>query len=74
MASSASRVASLLTVAALAATLNACTPKPNGPEPTAEKFFADLATGDTAAAAELSDRPADARAALNEAWSWQTKY
>ncbi|HEX3546639.1 MAG TPA: NTF2-like N-terminal transpeptidase domain-containing protein, partial [Mycobacterium sp.] len=65
----ASKAAGLLTVAALAATLNACTPKPNGPEPTAEKFFAALATGDTAAAAELSDRPADARAALNEAWA-----
>ena len=50
-------------------TLNACTPKPNGPEPIAEKFFAALATGDTAAAAELSDKPADARAALNEAWA-----
>ena len=54
---------------ALAVTLNACTPKPNGPEPIAEKFFAALATGDTAAAAELSDKPADARAALNEAWA-----
>ena len=52
--STASRAASLLTVAAVAAALNACTPKPNGPEPTAEKFFAALATGDTAAAAELS--------------------
>jgi Penicillin binding protein transpeptidase domain/NTF2-like N-terminal transpeptidase domain len=67
--SSASRSASLLTVAALVVTLNACTPKPNGPEPTAEKFFTALATGDTAAAAELSDHPADARAALNEAWA-----
>ena len=67
--SSASKAAGLLTVAVLAATLNACTPRPIGPEPTAEKFFAALATGDTAAAAELSDRPADARAALNEAWS-----
>ena len=56
-------------VAAVVATLNACTPKPNGPEPIAEKFFAALATGDTAAAAELSDKPADARAALNEAWA-----
>jgi cell division protein FtsI/penicillin-binding protein 2 len=56
-------------VAAVIVTLNACTPRPNGPEPTAEKFFAALATGDTAAAAELSDRPADARAALNEAWA-----
>jgi hypothetical protein len=69
MATSVSRVAALLTVAAVVATLNACTPKPNGPEPTAEKFFAALATGDTAAAAELSDRPADARQALNEAWA-----
>ena len=69
MASSVSRVAALLTVAAVVATLNACTPKPNGPEPTAEQFFTALATGDTAAAAELSDRPADARAALNEAWA-----
>ena len=58
-----------LTVAAVVATLNACTPAPNGPEPTAEKFFAALATGDTAAAAELSDRPAEARQALNEAWA-----
>jgi hypothetical protein len=53
----------------VAATLNACTPKPNGPEPVAEKFFAALATGDTGAAAELSDKPADARAALNAAWA-----
>src|SRR5689334_22612524 len=67
--STATRAASLLTVAAVVASLNACTPKPNGPEPVAEKFFAALATGDTAAAAELSDKPADARAALNEAWA-----
>jgi cell division protein FtsI/penicillin-binding protein 2 len=62
----------VLTVAAVAVSLagvTACTPKPNGPEPTAEKFFAALATGDTAAAAELADRPADARQALNEAWA-----
>ena len=69
MATSVSRVAALLAVAAIVATVNACTPKPNGPEPTAEKFFAALATGDTAAAAELSDRPADARQAINEAWA-----
>ena len=69
MASSASRTAGLLTVAAVVATLNACTPRPNGPEPAAEQFFAALATGDTAAAAELSDHPADARATLNEAWA-----
>jgi Penicillin binding protein transpeptidase domain/NTF2-like N-terminal transpeptidase domain len=65
----ASRAAGLLTVVAAVSTLNACTPKPNGPEPTAEKFFAALTTGDTAAAADLSDKPADARAALNGAWA-----
>ena len=67
--STATRAASLVTVAVVVASLNACTPKPNGPEPTAQKFFAALATGDTAAAAELSDKPADARATLNEAWA-----
>ncbi|WP_029112445.1 penicillin-binding transpeptidase domain-containing protein [Mycobacterium sp. URHB0044] len=70
--SSASRVASLLTVTIVigaAGALSACTPKPNGPEPTAEAFFAALATGNTGAAADLSDKPADAQAALNEAWS-----
>jgi hypothetical protein len=60
-------------VAAVVATtlgfVTACTPKPNGPEPIAQKFFAALATGDTAGAAALSDKPADARAALNEAWA-----
>jgi hypothetical protein len=65
----ATRATSLLTVVTLAMTLNACTPKPNGPEPIAEQFFAALATGDTATAAELADKPADARAALNEAWA-----
>jgi hypothetical protein len=58
-----------MTVALVVASLNACTPKPNGPEPVAQKFFASLATGDTGAAAELSDKPADARAALNQAWA-----
>ena len=50
MATSVSRVSGLLTVAAVVVTLGnltACTPKPNGPEPTAEQFFAALATGDT---------------------------
>jgi hypothetical protein len=69
MATSVSRVVGLLTVVVVVATLNACTPKPDGPEPVAEKFFAALATGDTGAAAELSDKPTDARAALNEAWA-----
>jgi cell division protein FtsI/penicillin-binding protein 2 len=48
---------------------SACTPRPAGPEPTAEKFFAALATGDTARAAELSDRPAETREDLNQAWA-----
>ncbi|MCP9276230.1 penicillin-binding transpeptidase domain-containing protein [Mycolicibacterium arenosum] len=66
------RVTGMLTIATVigsAGLLSACTPKPLGPEPTAEQFFAALAKGDTAAAAELSDKPADARAALNEAWA-----
>ena len=32
------------------------------------QIFAALATGDTAAAADLSDRPTEAGQALNEAW------
>ena len=35
----------------------------------AAQFFADLGRGDTAAAAQLSDKPVEAHAALNEAWS-----
>ncbi|MGV0850978.1 penicillin-binding transpeptidase domain-containing protein [Mycolicibacterium phlei] len=71
MATSASRIAALAAVGSLVLGMvtTACTPKPAGPEPTAEKFFAALATGDTAAAAELSDRPADTRQDLNEAWA-----
>ena len=69
--SAATRVACLLTVATVSGSLvlSGCTPKPNGPELAAEEFFAALSTGDTAAAAELADRPAEARAALNEAWA-----
>ncbi|ORV10352.1 penicillin-binding transpeptidase domain-containing protein [Mycobacterium celatum] len=55
----------LLTVFALPA----CTPRPDGPAPAAQRFFAALSTGDTAAAAELSDDPSDAREALNAAWA-----
>ena len=62
-------MAGVATVAALVVSLGACTPRPNGPEPAAEEFFAALAVGDTAAAAELSDRPEAARAVLNEAWA-----
>jgi cell division protein FtsI/penicillin-binding protein 2 len=67
-----SRVAALLAatvVVGAAGALTACTPKPNGPEPVAQAFFAALGKGDTGAAAELSDKPSDARAALNAAWS-----
>src|SRR5271166_5707716 len=63
----ASRVAVLLLVAVVA--LPGCTPRPEGPGPTAEKFFAALAIGDTATAAQLSDNPNEAREALNAAWS-----
>ncbi len=56
-------------VFALVVSLAACTPRPDGPEPAAEEFFAALAVGDTSAAAQLSDRPEAARAALNEAWA-----
>jgi hypothetical protein len=52
-----------------AGTLSACTPRPDGPTPTAEQFFADLGHGDTGAAAQLSDLPTAAHAALNEAWA-----
>jgi cell division protein FtsI/penicillin-binding protein 2 len=50
-------------------TLSACTPKPLGPEPTAQAFFTALGKGDTGSAADLSDHPSVARAALNEAWA-----
>lgn len=63
----ASQAACLLLLAAVA--LPACTPRPDGPAPAAQRFFAALSTGDTAAAAELSDDPSDAREALNAAWA-----
>jgi hypothetical protein len=69
LTSSVSRLAGLLTAVAVVGALGACTPKPNGPEPVAQAFLAALARGDTGAAAELSDRPTDARAALNAAWA-----
>ncbi|MGV0782633.1 penicillin-binding transpeptidase domain-containing protein [Mycolicibacterium peregrinum] len=69
--SSVTRTAGLFTVIAVlgATALSACTPRPDGPEPAAEQFFAALATGDTAAAAALADRPDDAKTALGEAWN-----
>jgi hypothetical protein len=50
-------------------TLSACTPRPDGPAVAAAQFLADLGRGDTGAAAALADRPTEAHAALNEAWS-----
>lgn len=61
--------AAILIAVATVASLTACTPKPDGPEPVAEQFFEALVTGDTAGAAQLSDKPAEAQSALNEAWS-----
>ncbi|MBV9353543.1 MAG: penicillin-binding transpeptidase domain-containing protein, partial [Mycobacterium sp.] len=52
-----------------AAAVQGCTPRPDGPAPSAERFFAALATGDTATAAQLSDDPGQAREALNAAWA-----
>lgn len=63
------RVTGLVAVLLTAAGLAACTPRPDGPGPVAERFFAALATGDTATAAELSDDPSAARSALNAAWA-----
>ena len=60
---------SVLVVVAASTILSACTPRPDGPAPVAQQFLADLAKGNTSAAAQLSDRPADAQAALNEAWA-----
>ncbi|HEY3996794.1 MAG TPA: penicillin-binding transpeptidase domain-containing protein [Mycobacterium sp.] len=63
----ASSVSGLLLIAAIA--LSGCTPRPDGPGPAAEKYFRALSVGDTAAAAELSDNPNEAREALNAAWA-----
>jgi hypothetical protein len=58
-----------LAVLVTTSAVSACTPRPDGPAPSAERFFAALSTGDTAAAAELSDDPSDAREVLNAAWA-----
>ena len=63
------RVTCLVSALGVVAALSACTPRPDGPTPVAAEFFADLGRGDTAAAAQLSDKPVEAHAALNEAWS-----
>ncbi|MET0898931.1 MAG: penicillin-binding transpeptidase domain-containing protein, partial [Mycobacterium sp.] len=67
-ASLATRVTATLAVATLAVGLSACTPRPDGPGPAAEHFFAALATGDTTGASVYTDHPEEARAALNAAW------
>ncbi len=64
-----SRLTAGIAVVAVVGALSACTPKPDGPEPVAAQFFESLVHGDTAAAAQLSDKPAEAQAALNEAWA-----
>ncbi len=67
--SSVTRVTAVAVTALLAAALPACTPRPDGPTPAAERFFAALSTGDTTGAADLTDRPDDARAAMNASWA-----
>ncbi len=61
--------AATLAVLVAATAVSACTPRAEGPAPAAERFFAALSTGNTAAAADLSDAPTDAREALNAAWA-----
>ncbi|MBW0019230.1 MAG: penicillin-binding transpeptidase domain-containing protein [Mycobacterium sp.] len=63
----ASTAACVLLLVAFA--LTGCTPRPEGPGPAAEKFLAALSVGDTASAAQASDSPNEARAALNAAWA-----
>lgn len=67
--STVTRIGAGVLAALLVAALPSCTPRPDGPTPAAEAFFAQLAAGNTTAAADLSDRPEEARAALNAAWS-----
>ncbi len=70
MATLATKVTGIAAALALiSGTLSACTPKAEGPAPAAKQFLAELGKGDTGAAAALSDRPSEAHAALNEAWS-----
>lgn len=59
----------VVAAALLVVALPSCTPRPDGPTPAAEAFFAKLATGDTSGAAELADRPEEARTALNAAFA-----
>ncbi|MET4609962.1 membrane peptidoglycan carboxypeptidase [Rhodococcus sp. PvR044] len=61
-------LSSLVVTGALVLGAVACTPKPDGPEPAAQEFLDAVADRDTERAAALSDRPADARSALDAAW------
>ncbi|MFD4180815.1 penicillin-binding transpeptidase domain-containing protein [Rhodococcus sp. NPDC058514] len=61
-------LSSLVVTGALVLGAAACTPKPDGPEPAAQEFLDAVADRDTGRAAELSDRPEEARSALDSAW------
>ncbi|AQA20591.1 NTF2-like N-terminal transpeptidase domain protein [Rhodococcus sp. MTM3W5.2] len=61
-------LSSLVVTGALVLGAVACTPKPDGPEPAAQEFLDAVADRDTERAAALSDKPADARSALDSAW------
>lgn len=58
-----------MAAAAAVTTMSACTSRQAGPVQAAADFFADLGRGDTGSAAALSDRPTQAQADLNQAWS-----
>ncbi|KRQ22974.1 MULTISPECIES: penicillin-binding transpeptidase domain-containing protein [Mycobacteroides] len=59
----------LFGTALLVAGAVACTPRPDGPGPVAEKFFEALANGDTASAAKMTDDPDGAKVGLDQAFS-----
>ena len=67
--SSATRLTSLLAVLAVSASLAACTPKPNGPATGGRRVLRGAGQGRHRRCVQLTDRPEDARAALNEAWA-----
>jgi cell division protein FtsI/penicillin-binding protein 2 len=68
-ASLVTRATAFFAVASVAAALSACTPRPDGPGPAAEQFFTALTGGNTTSAAQLTDKPEDARNALNASWA-----
>ncbi|MEV0946294.1 penicillin-binding transpeptidase domain-containing protein [Rhodococcus sp. NPDC049939] len=55
-------------VAVLMVGVTACTPRPDGPAPAAQAFLAAFAERDSERAADLSDRPDDARRTLESTW------